>query len=270
MKLGWTVYFQFGINLHVKDKQLLELVQSYLNVGNITPGKQKCQFRVTSIKELEVIINHFDNYPLMTQKLADFLLFKQALDLFSRKEHLTLSGLHKIVAIKASMNRGLSDKLKAAFPNTIPVQRPLVNNQEIRDPNWVCGFTSGEGCFMVKMMKSITHKMNEQVLLKFALTQHSRDELLMKSLLSYLGCGRYEPQNSKDFGEFVITKFLDLTDKIIPFFQKYPVQGVKHLDFLDFVKVAEIIKEKGHLTEEGLSKIRKIKKGMNTGRKFAA
>ena len=58
---------------------------------------------------------------------------------------------------------------------------------------------------MVKMMKSITHKMNEQVLLKFALTQHSRDELLMKSLLSYLGCGRYEPSNSKDFGEFVIT-----------------------------------------------------------------
>jgi len=42
------------------------------------------------------------------------------IDLMSRKEHLTIEGLHKIVAIKASLNLGLSDKLKVAFPNVIP------------------------------------------------------------------------------------------------------------------------------------------------------
>ena len=40
----------------------------------------------------------------------------------NRGEHLTIEGLQKIVAIKASMNRGLSDKLKQAFPNIIPVR----------------------------------------------------------------------------------------------------------------------------------------------------
>jgi hypothetical protein len=45
------------------------------------------------------------------------------------KEHLTIEGIHKLIAIKASMNLGLSKKLKAAFPDTIPVQRPLVNNK---------------------------------------------------------------------------------------------------------------------------------------------
>jgi len=101
------------------------------------------------------------------------------------------------------------------------------------------------------------------VKLCFKLTQHSRDEQLMKSLVSYFGCGRYVACDNRDLGQFVVTKFLDLTDKIIPLFQEYPVQGVKHLDFLDFVKVAEIMKEKGHLTERGLDQ---IKAGMNKGR----
>ncbi len=52
MKLGWTVYLQFGIRLHIKDNQLLKLIQGYFNVGNITLGKELCQYRVTSIKDL--------------------------------------------------------------------------------------------------------------------------------------------------------------------------------------------------------------------------
>ena len=40
-------------------------------------------------------------------------------------EHLTLDGLNKIVAIKASMNRGLSEKLKFAFPDVVPAVRPF-------------------------------------------------------------------------------------------------------------------------------------------------
>jgi len=46
-----------------------------------------------------------------------------------------LEGLQKIVAIRASLNKGLTDNLKAAFPNIIPVPRPLVLNQRIEDPN---------------------------------------------------------------------------------------------------------------------------------------
>lgn len=36
--------------------------------------------------------------------------------LIQNKEHLTIEGVNKIVAIKASMNLGLSDELKVAFP----------------------------------------------------------------------------------------------------------------------------------------------------------
>jgi len=90
------------------------------------------------------------------------------------------------VAIKASMNNGLPDELKSAFPGIIPVQRPKVLNCQIKDPNWLVGFASGEG--------------------------------------------------SKKFV------------------------------FDDFCKVAKLM-DKAHLTKEGLDQIRKIKAGMNTGRK---
>jgi hypothetical protein len=74
-------------------------------------------------------------HPLITQKLADYELFKKALNCINEKEHLSTEGLYKIVAIKASMNKGLSDELKAAFPNITLVPRPNVLNQRIENPN---------------------------------------------------------------------------------------------------------------------------------------
>jgi hypothetical protein len=41
---------------------------------------------------------------------------------------------------------------------------------------------------------------------------------------------------------------------------------VKSKDFEDWVKVAEIISSKAHLTKEGLEQIRAIKNGMNRNR----
>jgi len=45
-----------------------------------------------------------------------------------------MDGLQKIVEIKASMNRGLSEGLKVAFPHVIPMIRPLVQNKTIENP----------------------------------------------------------------------------------------------------------------------------------------
>ena len=50
--------------------------------------------------------------------------------------------------------------------------------------------------------------------------------------------------------------------------QNFPIQGVKCLDYLDWCKVAELMKYKAHLTQEGLDQIRKIKAGMNRGRLY--
>jgi len=95
-------------------------------------GNCALKYQVNSIKDLAIIIEHFDKYPLITQKLADYKLFKQAVELIKRKEHLRVEGFKQLVAIKASVNNGLSDK--ESFPDVIPVQRPLVKSQVILDP----------------------------------------------------------------------------------------------------------------------------------------
>lgn len=66
--------------------------------------------------------------------------------------------------------------------------------------------------------------------------------------------------------EFKCQSFKDNYEKILPFFNKYPILGVKAQDFEDWKKVAEMIKSKEHLTNEGFEQIRQIKARMNKGR----
>jgi hypothetical protein len=142
-----------------------------------------------------------------------------------------------------------------------------MTNWNTVEPYWLAGFTSGEGCFFINIIKSKS-KLGEQVQLTFQITQHTRDETLMNNLISYFGCGYLKKKNKSKSSwlDFIVTKFSDNDEKIIPFFKKYKVFGVKLQDFEDWCKTAELIKNKAHLTPSGLEEIRKIKTGMNRGR----
>jgi hypothetical protein len=56
---------------------------------------------------MKYVIPHFDSYPLVSKKKADYLLFREIVILMSKKEHLSNSGLTKIISLKASLNLGL-------------------------------------------------------------------------------------------------------------------------------------------------------------------
>lgn len=263
---GWIVALEFAVALHEKEQVLLDDIRSLFLVGTIKKvGNNLIKYQVRSVAELAIVIAHFEKYPLITQKWADYQLFKQAFEIVNRKEHLSFSGLEKIISLKASINKGLSDKLKEAFPKIIPIQRPLVKSPSNFDPYWIAGFVSGEGCFLINLYKAST-KLGVSVSLVFQITQHSRDVELMKSLISFFNCGRYAFRTNKNYGDFLVTTFSDVNDKIIPFFKKYKIAGVKERDFLDFCKASDIIKAKGHLTLRGLKEISEIKGGMNSKR----
>jgi hypothetical protein len=96
-------------------------------VGGISKkGVDGIQYYVNSPKDLLVIENHLNNYSLLTQKQADFILFKYILDLIRRKEHLTQEGLNEIVSYKAMMNKGLTSTLEEAFLKVTPKERPVI------------------------------------------------------------------------------------------------------------------------------------------------
>ena len=250
----------------------MENIQAYFGaIGNIYPqGLNGIQYKVFSQQELVNIIipktaggrlgfsrlagleTFFNKYPLLTQKKADFELFKMALEVMNNKEHLTIEGLRKIVAIKASLNRGLPDELKQVFPNTTLIKRPLIEEPQILNPSWIAGFVSAEGCFMIKIKPSKT-KLGEAVHLEFQITQHIRDEILIKMFVSYFKAGKNNNSGNAAI-DFRVAKLSDILDKIIPFFDKYPIIGVRSQDFEDFKKVAELMKNKVHLTNWRLRK----------------
>lgn len=60
--------------------------------------------------------------------------------MIKNKEHLTIEGIQKIVNLRASMNLGSSESLNEAFPNTVPVERPIIEDIALDDPYWFAGF----------------------------------------------------------------------------------------------------------------------------------
>lgn len=131
-KLGWRAELKFQIGLHTKDLNLLYLLQQHLGgIGSIHLARNReiVNYSIDSsphrgrgilppsggedsIEDLNKLIVYLEKYPLLTQKAADFLLFKKAVKLVNNKAHLTVEGLYEIVNIKASINLGLSDMLK--------------------------------------------------------------------------------------------------------------------------------------------------------------
>lgn len=197
--LGFRVKAIFSINLHKRDLELLKLIQFYFDGEGSIREDQKgvCNYTFSSLNKIcNILIPHFDKYPLVSQKHADYLLFRKAVMLMRNKSHLTEEGLKAIIGIKAFLNKGLNVELKATFPKSIPVERPAVVNQVITDPYWLAGFISAEGNFFLNVYEAKT-KTGSGVNLVFRITQHIRDELLIKSFIQYFGCGNVYKKNRK-------------------------------------------------------------------------
>jgi len=259
-KLGYSLGAIFQIHLHSRDLALLEMIKSYFGVGKIFVEKNgSIQYKVSSIKDLRVIVDHFDRYPLVTCKWADYILFRQGVELMERKAHLSVEGLKEFLALKASINWGLSESLLAAFPDIVAVARPRKNPVIPSSNWWLSGLIDAEGCFMIKKVDS--QSKGQRIHVFFQITQHVRDVNLMENITKFLDCGRlYEYREGVDLR---VTKILDVTEKIIPLLEEYPLQGVKLKDYLYFKEIAILIKNKEHLAPEGVDKIKLLKLKMD-------
>lgn len=133
-KTKFRVKTTFQVGVHIKDIALLEKIKLFFNVGHISKlGLDSVQYRVSGINDLKVIINHFDEFSLLTYKQSDYLLFKEVVKLIEDGKHLTLEGLNRIASIKASLNsKELSDTFKLNFPDLVPALIPEVKYRKIQ------------------------------------------------------------------------------------------------------------------------------------------
>jgi len=265
-KIGYYVNPGFSIVLHKKDELLLKEIQKFFGgIGNLKVKSDIVQFRVFSLDELDVILNHLEEYPLITKKSVDYSCFKEAIMLIKNKEHLNIEGFNKIISLRASMNLGLPNVLKEAFPD---ISKREIISKDIPselNPYWVAGFVDAEGCFWIKIIKNLA-KDKMRPVLGFQVTQHNRDLLLMEKLIEFFNCGRLEKTDSAS--SLVVTKLSLINEIVVPFFNNYCLVGSKSQDFRDWSKAVELVNKKAHLTTEGLDEILKIKSNMNSSRKL--
>lgn len=266
----WKVKAIFAITLHVKDIALLNRLIDTLGVGKIwKTGPSKVIYRVESFKDLDIIIAHFDQFPLITAKILDYFIFKECFGLMKQGAHLTQDGLLKILGLKSSLNRGLPENLSEAFPDITPVPKPDFIFKGIPHPMWVAGFTSGDGSFFVRIRK---RKLSTLVEVGFSIGQLLRELQVINAIAATLlplpgmsSSPKYVYLQS-DMVLFNVTNFSHIVNYIVPFFTEHPIQGQKALDFNDFKSIVELMQNKAHLTPEGIDRIIEIKGGMNQNR----
>jgi LAGLIDADG endonuclease len=138
------------------------------------------------------------------------------------------------------------------------------NQQERLSADWVVGFVDGEGCFFVGINRQPSMKIGWQVLPEFRVVQHEKDVAVLQRLREFFGCGLITT-NHGDRKELRIRGARQLSDVIVPFFRQHSLRTVKQASFECFAEVVAIMNNGGHLTEEGLLRIRRLTSRMNRG-----
>lgn len=131
---------------------------------------------------------------------------------------------------------------------------------------WIVGFTDGEGCFHVSIVKNITMKNKYQVMPEFVVTQHVRDIKILYALKAYFKCGLVKV-NHDDRSCYVVKNYKHLYEKIIPFFEKHKLKTTKRIDFEKFRFVVRSMIQGHHLTLEGLQELQKFVKQWRVDKK---
>ena len=143
------------------------------------------------------------------------------------------------------------------------------NQQErLRMGYWISGFTDGEGCFAVSVIKNPTTRFGKQIFPEFVITQGAKSLAALEMMKKYFGCGsiivnkRYDNHNENLY-RYCVRSIGDLQNKIVPFFRMFPLKTYKANDFRIFQKIIALMERKQHLTEKGWEKVLVLASQMN-------
>lgn len=134
------------------------------------------------------------------------------------------------------------------------------------DPNYIVGFTEGEGCFCVVMRKS-----DGRIDLRFFISQAEGNVSVLQKVHQFFKVGavyQKKAAQGRRLPAFVFeaAKRDDVYNIIIPFFKKYKLQGIKAKSFDDFCEISEIIKGRQNIQKlsfKELEKVTMLKQKMN-------
>ena len=130
---------------------------------------------------------------------------------------------------------------------------------------FLAGFVEGEGSFNVSLRRKADYRVSWQVVMSFNVSQ--RDPTLLYLLQKELGCGIIKVRKIDNLYSFDVTSPRDIIQKVIPYFQKYPVLSVsKQKNFDIFCAIAQLMEKGEHRNLIGLRKILELREIINEGK----
>ena len=128
---------------------------------------------------------------------------------------------------------------------------------------YLAGFADGEGSFNVSFRKRKDYRMPWKVSLCFNVSQ--KDKVILALFKRHFRCGSLRSR-SDGVWYFEVNNLNAITGNVIPFFRQYGfLSSKKKRDFSKFRQIAQLIRDKKHLDEEGIRRILKIRREMNDG-----
>ncbi len=136
-------------------------------------------------------------------------------------------------------------------------------------PENISGFVVGEGCFYVEFGKDQKYKLLTRVRPSFIIEVAEDDLSVLTAVKEIIGCGTvygldygryasYKDKNWKRHVRYKVSNITDISTKLIPFFDKYPLFGKKEKAYNAFKLIVQKVLDKQHLNPEGLIEISQL------------
>ena len=131
--------------------------------------------------------------------------------------------------------------------------------------HYLAGFADGEGSFVVSFRRTKDRRTPWRVSLTFNVAQI--DETVLLVFQRTLAAGTVRCSRPDGVRYFEVNSLEDIRDRVIPFFERFPLLSGKSRDFEAFRHIAELMSRGMHRTREGAATILSLRTSMNRGGK---
>jgi len=131
------------------------------------------------------------------------------------------------------------------------------------DPWYVTGLVDGEGCFMVSFNLRPSLSTGIEVRPAFAVALNKRSLDVLKALQRFFGCGAIRYSRRDRTYKWEVRSVPDIVKKVLPHFERYPLQTAKREDFERFAQICRWVHTNHHRNREYLRRIIELAYEMN-------
>lgn len=220
-------YLTFKVTQSTTDCQVLFFIKKSLGFGSVSLQSKSSnthQYRVRDKNNLINIINIFNGNLITKAKIAQFKLFLKA---FNSKYNTDITFIE-------------------------------CNKKVTLDNAWLSGFTDAEGCFTSSAyLSKATNK--HIVTVRYIVSQ--KNDIEFNQYLAGLINGYLTYIKSYDGYNTVVNH--SKLNIIINYIESYPLKTKKHVSYLRWLKVYELVKSKHHHNTDGIDKIKSLIKLIN-------